>query len=143
MFNWVLNTLLLLDGYYLHGLSSLSVHIAVPECFRNVAPIAWNVSKYGVFSGPYFPVFGPEKTPYLDTFHAVSKITMYFKIVFQNCFLFFDPKWSLWVLRFPYWFSNRTFHEMATCCINSFYNLRNNAVLCKINTFIKKQFLMV
>ena len=36
------------------------------------------VSKYGVFSGPYFPVFspntginGPEKTPYLDSFHAV------------------------------------------------------------------------
>ena len=49
---------------------------------------AWKVSKYGVFFGPYFPVFGlnteiygvfspnagkygPEKTPYLDTFHAV------------------------------------------------------------------------
>ena len=39
---------------------------------------AWEVSKYGVFSGPYFPVFsqntgkyGPEETPYLDTFHAV------------------------------------------------------------------------
>ena len=32
---------------------------------------AWKVSKYGDFSGPYFPVFGPEKTPYLDTFHAV------------------------------------------------------------------------
>ena len=32
----------------------------------------WKVSKYGVFSGPYFPAFGPEKTPYLDTFHAVS-----------------------------------------------------------------------
>ena len=39
----------------------------------------WKVSKYGFFSGPYFPVFelntrkyGPEKTPYLDTFHAVS-----------------------------------------------------------------------
>ena len=37
------------------------------------------VSKYGAFSGPYFPVFGlntekygPEKTPYLDTFHAVN-----------------------------------------------------------------------
>ena len=36
--------------------------------------------KYGVFSGPYFPVFGlnagkygPEKTPYLDTFHAVIR----------------------------------------------------------------------
>ena len=39
---------------------------------------AWKVSKYGVISGPYFPVFspntgkyGPEKTPYLDAFHAV------------------------------------------------------------------------
>ena len=36
------------------------------------------MSKYGVFSGPYFPVFGmntgkygPEKAPYLDTFHIV------------------------------------------------------------------------
>ena len=32
---------------------------------------AWKVPKYEVFSGPYFPVFGPEKIPYLDTFHAV------------------------------------------------------------------------
>ena len=39
---------------------------------------AWKVSKYGVFSGPHFPVFGldtgkygPEKPPYMDTFHAV------------------------------------------------------------------------
>ena len=31
------------------------------------------MSKYGVFSGPYFPVFGPEKTLYLDDFHAVYK----------------------------------------------------------------------
>ena len=48
----------------------------------------WKVSKHGVFSGPYFPVFGlnkeitgkygvnagkygTEKTPYLDTFHAL------------------------------------------------------------------------
>ena len=36
--------------------------------------------KYGVFSGPYFPVFspiagkyGPEKAPYLDTFIAVQE----------------------------------------------------------------------
>ena len=35
---------------------------------------AWKVSKYGVFSGPYFAAFwsntgkyGPEKTQYLDT----------------------------------------------------------------------------
>ena len=38
----------------------------------------WKVSKYGVFSGPYFPVSsrntgecGPEKTPCLDTFHVM------------------------------------------------------------------------
>ena len=37
--------------------------------------------KYGVFFGTYFPVFGlntgiygPEKTPYLNTFHAVISI---------------------------------------------------------------------
>ena len=30
------------------------------------------VSKYEVFSGPYFPVFRPEKTPNLGTFHAVK-----------------------------------------------------------------------
>ena len=36
------------------------------------------MSKYGVISGPYFPVlglntgkYGPGITPYLDTFHAV------------------------------------------------------------------------
>ena len=47
---------------------------------------AWKVSKYRVFSGPYFPVFGlntgkygPEKTPYLDIFHAV--------IVLNKCFI--------------------------------------------------------
>ena len=34
----------------------------------------WKMSKYGVFSGPYFPVFGPEKPPYLDTFHAVAVV---------------------------------------------------------------------
>ena len=40
---------------------------------------AWKVSKCGVISSPYFPVFGlitvkygPEITPYLDTFHAVG-----------------------------------------------------------------------
>ena len=39
---------------------------------------AWKVFKYGVFSSPHFPLFGlniekygPEKTPYLNSFHAV------------------------------------------------------------------------
>ena len=41
---------------------------------------AWKACKYGVFSGPYFPVFGlktgkhgPEKTSYLGIFYALSK----------------------------------------------------------------------
>ena len=45
----------------------------IPEMYT-----AWKVSKYGAFSGPYFPAialntgkYGPEKTPELDTFHAV------------------------------------------------------------------------
>ena len=52
------------------------------------------MSKYGIFSGPYFAVFGlnmeqylsvfspnagkygPEKTPYLDTFYAVNSCSI-------------------------------------------------------------------
>ena len=32
----------------------------------------WKVSKYGVFYGANTGKYGPEKTPYLNTFHAVS-----------------------------------------------------------------------
>ena len=52
-----------------------------------VLDTAWKVSKYGVFSGPYFPVFElnmrkyrPGKTPYDDTFHAV----LVSKLVWEN-----------------------------------------------------------
>ena len=49
------------------------------------------MSKYGVFPGPYFPAnvgkYGPEKTPYLDTFHAVIGSTGSIKtlIVLHSC----------------------------------------------------------
>ena len=49
--------------------------------------IAWKVSKYGVISGPNFPVFGlntekygPEITPYLDIFHAVNVIMIIMRV---------------------------------------------------------------
>ena len=62
------------------GLSLLSLTILNRE-----VSLLEKKSKYGVFSGPYFPVlglndwisslntekYGLEKTPYLDTFHAV------------------------------------------------------------------------
>ena len=44
-----------------------------------MAITTWKVSKDGVISGQYFPVFSPntgkywpELTPYLDTFHVVN-----------------------------------------------------------------------
>ena len=59
---------------------------------------AWKVPKYGVFSGPYFPVIGPEKTPYLDTFHAQVLINLGLMFPFYtNCkqqeARDFDQKW--------------------------------------------------
>ena len=44
---------------------------------------AWKVSKYGVFSvlslriRPNAGKYGPEKTPYLDTFYTVLSETKY------------------------------------------------------------------
>ena len=37
---------------------------------------AWKVSKYGDFSGPYFCLFGTERTPYFDTYHTVPMSPM-------------------------------------------------------------------
>ena len=44
MFDWVLNTPLFPDGYYLHSLSSLCVHILVPECFKNVVSFKFKIA---------------------------------------------------------------------------------------------------
>ena len=38
---------------------------------------AWKVSKYGVFFSPNAGKYWLEKTPYLDTFHAVLAIEIY------------------------------------------------------------------
>ena len=55
--------------------------IFVDTLFRAIfrTQTVWKVSKFEAFSGPYFPAFGlntgkygPEKTPYLDTFHAIK-----------------------------------------------------------------------
>ena len=49
------------------------------ERWKTYVVTAQKMSKNGVFSGPYFPVFelnmrkyGPEKIPSLDTFYAVT-----------------------------------------------------------------------
>ena len=53
---------------------------------KNKTNTARKVSKNGVFSGPYFPVFSsntgkyvPGKTPYLDTYHSVKYLESWFK----------------------------------------------------------------
>ena len=54
---------------------------------NSISCTTWKVSKYGLFSGPYFSVFssntgkyGPEKTPYLHVFHSV--MISNFRLVF-------------------------------------------------------------
>ena len=61
-----------------HDLTDLYNHLITMKYCNRICYTGWKVSKYGVISGPYFPVFGlntgkygPEITPYLDTFHAV------------------------------------------------------------------------
>ena len=75
---------------------------------------AWKVSKYGIFSGPYFPAFqlntekyfvslhiqseckkhGPEKTSYLDTFHIVQTYWKFFVEVGENIVLNILNTWQ-------------------------------------------------
>ena len=59
------------------ALRNICIRLSFLSGVTNVVT-AWKVSKYGVFSCPYFPVFGlntgkcgPEQTPHLDTFHVV------------------------------------------------------------------------
>ena len=41
-------------------------------CYQIVLLTAWKVFKYGVISSPNAWKYRLEKTPYLDTFHAVA-----------------------------------------------------------------------
>ena len=61
--------------------------------FNHVTNSAWKVFKYGFSSGPYFPVFGlntgkygPEETPYLDTFQTwpCHEFTPYISVFSPN-----------------------------------------------------------
>ena len=58
------------------------------------------MSKYGVVSGPYFPVlglntekYGPEITPHLDTFHAV--IILFIRYHNYDLLLHYDTEISI------------------------------------------------
>ena len=62
-----------------HEESSLLIK-GISETITNKANAAWNVSKYGVITSPYFPLFvlttgksGPKRTLYFNAFHAVKR----------------------------------------------------------------------
>ena len=52
-----------LNGFIARNFNNLSLLQAYIHCVESV--------QIRSFSGPYFRAFGPEKTPYLDTFHTV------------------------------------------------------------------------
>ena len=60
MENYIFCTLL--NGFIARNFNNFSLLQAYIHCVKSV--------QIRGFSGPYFRAFGPEKTPYLDTFHA-------------------------------------------------------------------------
>ena len=69
--NWKCDVILHNSILYLESSEQLEQHVMIWEIFpKPEILIAWKVFKYGVFSGPYFPAFGQEKTPHLDTFYV-------------------------------------------------------------------------
>ena len=73
--------------------SRLSIALSVPHasyfshfiCQFQFLCTAWKVSKHGFFSAPNTCKYGPEKTPYLGTFHAVVLLCSHTS---RNVFLF-------------------------------------------------------
>ena len=59
--------------------TDMSTIIKNSEIFHEI-DTAWKVSKYGVYSGPNTRKYGPQKTPYLDTFHAARHF-FFFSII--------------------------------------------------------------
>ena len=99
------------------------------ECYAmlDLTFTAWKVSKYGVFFSPYFHVFGPEKTPYFDIFHALltNKCLEFFQ-------LFFTVKYPVVTTWFKIEFSNSVytvFFMIYLFKVNN-GNTRKNCEIC-------------
>ena len=90
---------------------------------------AWKVSKYGVFSGPYFLVFGPntgkcgpEKTPYLD---AVISLTFShsFLPVFSNFHCVWVDTFKHYTLSIKIEFSDKIWLQYVISLLPECYGL--------------------
>ena len=86
----------------------------ISDCPRTIT--SWKVSKYGVISGPYFPVFGLN--PYLDTFHAVYAAPLGLEEYFEKQFLWSIsgiPDSTIWfIVKFYTVFENMQFLHQET-----------------------------
>ena len=107
-----------------------------------MAFIAWKVSKYEVFSGRYFPhsdwirrdtpylsvfspsaeKYGPEKTLYLNTFHAVIHLQNRYKSCWHR----------------PQFAENVWKHLLIIVIIFLILLFKSNAVLCEITHFLQE-----
>ena len=71
----------LMENFIFCPVINIWQHLKYASNYKLTQQHCVKVSKYGVFSGPYCPVFslktgkyGPKKTPHLDTFHTVQRI---------------------------------------------------------------------
>ena len=104
---------------------ALIKHLII-SCGRDTCT-AWKLIKYGVFSGPYFPAFGlnterylslfspnvgkygQEKTPCLNTFHAVVVLQSFMRSGNYDCPLKYHQHETIFVFfHASNWVSNST-----------------------------------
>ena len=101
------------DRYFYFRSTVISEECIQRYILSGLSFTVWKLSKYGGFSGPYFPVFGlnteitpyisvcspntgkygPEKLPYLNTFHAVIISGGHFQLLFRLLCFFETSTW--------------------------------------------------
>ena len=104
---------------------------------------AWKVSKYGITSGPYFPVFGLNTeicgvTPYLDTVHAVVacfSALFAWRLIHAKCYEIIVTKISMekWsIFKLSYFMRVTILKYISVVVIKSFKVV--SSILKKLNT---------
>ena len=113
-FNMWHETVNFVSGQTLNCLREITRNETNFECIFTAVITAWKVTKYGVFSGSFFLVFAlnteftekisvfspntgkyrPEKTPNLDTFHAVHFDRNDISLRVIKCYVNTNSKWN-------------------------------------------------
>ena len=116
-----------------------------PVLLLQICNTAGKMSKYGVFSGPNTGKYGPEKTPYLNTFHAMEYIRHLSHRAWRACQIN-----CLLVNVFPtlsFWRNGRELRTMlgwliwskkSSVQISSFSRVKRSAYLCVLSMLLLK-----